>query len=180
MCLNRPCPTMSGRYKILLPGLLEELCHEAGPPGLMTGAQPRSGVPMKIFVKQNQVSPPGILLKFLKRAVERPPSVAIAQKNMLQRSRDFRAHIPERHLLAGAGRTFHLESVSVIMMKFLQRFDHQKIGRKPNRPAPIGIPAERSALRFSRLIIHPVFAAVDREDVRVRRVKLRKRANTVR
>ncbi len=65
-------------------------------------------------------------------------------------------------------------------MKLLQRFDHQKIGRKPDRPAPIGIPAERAALRFSRLIIHPVFAAVDREDVRVRRVKLRQCANAVR
>ncbi len=65
-------------------------------------------------------------------------------------------------------------------MKLLQRFDHQKIGGKPDGPAPVGIPAEYAALGFSGLVVHPVLAAVDREDVRVRRVKLRKRANAVR
>ena len=36
---------------ILLPGLLEQLCHEARPPGLMTGAQSGSGIAVEIFVE---------------------------------------------------------------------------------------------------------------------------------
>src|SRR6266404_5874209 len=105
----------------------------------MAGAQSSSVIPVKIFVKQNQVSPPRIILEFLQRAINRPSSVLIAQKNVHQRTRYFSAHIPERHLLAGAGGTLHAEAISIIMMKFLKRFDHQKICRKPKRPAPIGI-----------------------------------------
>src|SRR5260370_23472517 len=115
----------------------------------MAGAQSSSVIPVEIFVKQNQVSPPRIILEFLQRAINRPSSVLVAQKNVRQRTRYFSAHIPQRHLLARAGGTLHAEAISIIMMKFLQRFDHQKIRRKPNRPSPIGIPAEHTALRFS-------------------------------
>src|SRR5258708_16257567 len=118
-------------------------------------------------------------MELLKRAINRPSSVLIAQKNVRQRTRYFSAHIPERHLLAGAGGTLHAEAISIIMVKFLQRFDHQKICRKPNRSAPIGIPTEHAALRFRGLIIHSMFASIHREDVGMRRVKLRKRANAM-
>src|SRR5439155_13445341 len=41
----------------LFSALLEEFRDQAGPPGLMAGAQARSAVAVKVFVKQNQVAP---------------------------------------------------------------------------------------------------------------------------
>ena len=65
-------------------------------------------------------------------------------------------------------------------MKFLQRFDHQKIRGKPDGPAPVRVSAEQAALRFPRLVVHAIFVAVDREDVGMRRVIFGKRADAVR
>ena len=73
-----------GAIEASLPGLVEQLCHEASPAGLMAGAQSRSSIAVKIFVKQNQVPPPGIILKFFKRAIHGPPSLFIPQKNVRQ------------------------------------------------------------------------------------------------
>ena len=41
------------------------------------------------------------------------------------------------HKPTGAGRAFHLEIVAVVMMKLLERFDQEIIGRKPNRAPPV-------------------------------------------
>ena len=51
----------------LLPRLFEELGNQPRPSRLMARAQSRSGVPVKIFVKQNQIAPQGIVLKFFVR-----------------------------------------------------------------------------------------------------------------
>ena len=60
------------------------------------------------------------------------------------------------HSFPEPGGALHLKVVAKIMMKLLQRFDQQKIHRKPHRPAPIGIAAEECRRRFRRLIVHPL------------------------
>ena len=82
------------RYKRLLPGLFKELGYKTGPAGLMTRAQSGSGVAVKIFVKQNQIAPIRIVLKFFNGPIERSPPVFIPQENVRQRTRNFRAHFP--------------------------------------------------------------------------------------
>src|SRR5258708_28174361 len=178
--LNSQCSPKGERYKNLLPSLLEELRHQPSPPGLVARAQSRSSIPMKIFIKQDQIAPKRIVLKFLARAIHRPVAIFVAQKNMGQRSRDLRAYVPQRHLPARAGRALHAKVIAIIMMKFLQRLDHQEIHREPDGPAPVRVSAEQTALRLARFVVHSIFIAVDREKIRMRCVIFRQRADAVR
>ena len=41
----------------------DEIPHQSGPPGLVGSAQPESGFPIKVFMKQPQIAPFGIILK---------------------------------------------------------------------------------------------------------------------
>src|SRR5438445_13884797 len=61
--------------------LLHELREQGGPPRLVACADARAVVAVKIFVKENQVSPMGIGLESLRAAIERPPAVAGAQED---------------------------------------------------------------------------------------------------
>ena len=61
--------------------LLHELGEQAGPSRLVACADARAVVAVKIFVKENEVSPVGIGLESLRAAIERPPAVAGAQED---------------------------------------------------------------------------------------------------
>jgi len=45
-------------------------------------------------------------------------------------------------------------------MKLLQRFNDQEVHRKPDRPAPVGVAAEKLGTGLRRLVIDPVLPAV--------------------
>ncbi len=49
----------------------------------------------------------------------------------------------------------------------------------PDRSSPVGVPAEHAGVRLRRQVVHPVFLALDAEDVRVLLVELGQRANAV-
>src|ERR1700693_4350126 len=100
-------PRRTSATSNLPPRLFKELGTHPRPSRLMARAQSHSGVPVKIFVKQNQIAPQGIVLKFIVAAIHRPMAVFVAQKNVRQRSGQHRAHIPERYLLARASRELH-------------------------------------------------------------------------
>ena len=55
--------------------LVDEVGDEAGPAGLVAGAEAGAGVPMEVLVKQKVVAPMGIVLKFFGVAVDRAPSI---------------------------------------------------------------------------------------------------------
>ena len=65
----------------LFSALLEEFRDQAGPPGLMAGAQARSAVAVKVFVKQNQVAPMRIVLQDFGSARDGTAAGAVAQKD---------------------------------------------------------------------------------------------------
>jgi hypothetical protein len=65
------------------------------------------------------------------------------------------------------------------VVKFLEGFNEQIVHRKPDRPTPVRVAAEESRGQLRRLIVHPVFGAVDRQDIGVLRVILRHGANAV-
>src|SRR5215211_3272127 len=53
--------------------LIDEGCHEAGPAGLVRGAQPLSALGVEVLVEEDQVSPVGVLLELPAISVDRPP-----------------------------------------------------------------------------------------------------------
>ena len=65
-------------------------------------------------------------------------------------------------------------------MELLERFDEEEVDGKPNRAAPVGIPAEQACLSLARLIIHPVRCRADLEFVGVLAMELAERADAER
>src|SRR5712692_5351147 len=136
--------------------LLEEFGDEPGPARLVTCAQAGTVVPVKIFVKQDKVFPMGIVLKKVDSAGNRAAPVLAANKDVNEAAGDFRGDFPKIRLLGGARRALDFEIFTIVVMKFLQRFNEKIIQRKPNGAAPVRIAAEDPASRLGRLIIHAI------------------------
>jgi hypothetical protein len=66
----------------------------------MAGSDSGAVVAMKIFVEENQIPPVRILLELFCRAVDRPPALFIAKKNIAQTTGNLISHLPQRELLA--------------------------------------------------------------------------------
>src|SRR5579883_735245 len=127
-----------------LAGLLDEFSNQAGPPGLMIGADASTVVAVKVFVKQNEVFPVRVALEHFDAARHGAPSIRPAQEEMNQAAREVRGHGPQIHFVARTRGAFDTEILAVIVMKFLQRFDNEVVDGKPDRSAPIGIAAKNS------------------------------------
>jgi hypothetical protein len=64
--------------------LLEKFGDETGPTGLVVGADTGAGITVKILVKQDQIAPVGVALKFLLVREHGTASVGVTQKNIAQ------------------------------------------------------------------------------------------------
>src|SRR5947199_104555 len=76
---------------------MEHLRNQAGPAGLVAGADANTGVAVKIFIEKNEILPMGIALKFLRIPMNGPPTVAVRQEKPRQASGDFFADFVKRH-----------------------------------------------------------------------------------
>jgi len=139
----------------------EERRHQAGPARLMAGANPGSGVPMKVFVKKKVVAPIRVGLKFLPVGKHRPTPVGVAQEDADQSPGDLPGHIIEMHLAARARGTFHLERIAEIGVVDKERPHNNQIDRHPDGPAPVRVPSEHARVRIAGQVIHFVFPALD-------------------
>src|SRR5262249_44801241 len=75
--------------------------------------------------------------------------------------------------------TFDLVAVAEEEMKFLERFNEQKIYREPDRSAPVGVAAKQAGARLRRLVIDPVLHAIRLERIGMIPVKTRQRPDAV-
>src|SRR6266403_2825251 len=145
----------------------------------MARADPRAIVTVEILVKRDEILPVRVGLKFLRAAENRPAAVFVAEKNPRESMGNLTRDFPEVEHLAGPCRALDLVAVTKKEMKFLQRFNEQKIHWEPDRSAPIGIAAKQTGGRFRGLVIDPIFHAVSLEHIRVIVVKARERAYAV-
>src|SRR4051794_6462173 len=59
-------------------------------------------------------------------------------------------------MLAGTRRTFNEKIVTVVVVEFLDALYDEKIDRKPDRSAPVGVAAEQACAGLTRLVAHLV------------------------
>src|ERR1700745_596131 len=145
----------------LFSALLEEFCDQAGPAGLMAGAQTRSGVAVKVFVKKNQVAPMRIALEDFAFAGDGTAAGAVAQKDADQAARNLRRNLPEVEFAVGMRGERDLEVFAVVVVKLLQCFNKEIVHGKPDGAAPIRIASEQAADRLRRFILHTADISVD-------------------
>src|SRR4051812_38064274 len=94
---------------------------DPGPPGLVTGAEPGTVVPVEVLVEQQQVTPVRVLLERGGAAVYRPPPILVLEKDRFQAPSDLLRHLVQVHPLTRSGRTLDPEAVAVIRVVLQQR-----------------------------------------------------------
>jgi len=57
---------------------LQQIRDQARPARLMAGTYTRAIVTMEVFIEQKQITPIGVLLKFLDLAMDRPTALIVA------------------------------------------------------------------------------------------------------
>src|SRR5262249_165868 len=82
------------------PDQIQFFGDEAGPSGLVAGADTRAVVTMEVFVKQKIIAEVGIRLELFDSAENGSTPVVIAQKNPCKARHDFLRHLEEVHLAA--------------------------------------------------------------------------------
>src|SRR5439155_10560490 len=153
---------------------------EAGPAGLMAGADAGAIVAMKIFVKKNEVLPVRIALKEFQPSCHWAPPVLSPQENMGEPPGNFGGHLPEVAFGGGMRGALHFEVFAVVVMIFLERLDQEIVDRKPDWPAPVRISAEEAGRGFRRFVADAVHISVHVNFVGMILVKTRKGAHAVR
>ena len=124
-----------------LPHAFQAANHQGRPSGLMLGTQTFPGVPVKIFVKQNQVPARRVVAEVRRVAVTGPSPLRIRQKKASQAQGDLIGDLLQVAAVAGTGGTLDLQLVPVMVMVALQGFDNEIIDRKPDGTAPVGVAA---------------------------------------
>src|SRR5581483_103718 len=107
-----------------LAALLQQLGDDAGPSGLVAGADSAAVIAVEVLIEEDQVLPVRILIKIVP-AVNRPAAVQTLQKDACHAPRELGGDFPQCHHLAGAGRALDREFVAQVMMELLQRFDQE-------------------------------------------------------
>src|SRR5882724_708237 len=151
--------------------LFNQLGDQSRPARLVT--RPNSGavVAMKVLMEIDVVAPLGLRLEFLEAAEDRPRSIFRTEENARETPGNFCSRIPQRCPFAGARWEFHRKTITIKVVKLLERLNKQEIDGEPNGPAPIGIAAEQARARFRRFIVHTMIAAVYAHHVRTVFVK---------
>src|SRR5262245_44020124 len=93
---------------------LDDFGHDAGPAGLVAGAEPGAVVAVEILIEQNVIAPVRVGLELLRAAVHRPPPVLVAQEHPAEPLADLFGDLVEIHHVPGAGGTLDLEVVAVV------------------------------------------------------------------
>src|SRR5262245_51359177 len=137
--------------------LADQVGDQGAPSRLVRGAETAAGVAIVIFVEQEVVLEVRIGLHLLVAAEDRSPSVAVAPEDVDQAAPQLVGDLFQRLLPAGPDRAFDAKLVAVELVELVQALDDQIVERHPDRTAPIGVAAEKIALRFGRDILY--FAA---------------------
>ena len=153
---------------------------QAGPPGLVEGADRGAVVAVEVLAEDQVVLPGRIGLHLLGPAEAGPPPVRVPGEQRDQPVLQVGDDQVQGEPLARAGRVLDLEVIAVEPVVALEGFDHQVVDRHPDRAAPVGVAAEHRRGRLGRLIVDRGLVALGVELVGMIAVVGRQRAQPVR
>src|SRR5688572_21521191 len=104
---------------------LEKLGDEAGPAGLVPGADTASAVAVEVLEEEQVIAEVRILLQPRMLREDRPPPRFVLEEEPCEAARQLVGDALDRHQPARARRAFDTEVVTVIMVKLLQGLDDQ-------------------------------------------------------
>src|SRR5262245_35876462 len=143
------------------------------PARLVRSAQTATGIAIEVLVKEEVVPEVRVGLKFLVVAENRTPPVLVAPEDVDHPAAKLVSDLLHRSLLAVADRALDAKLVAVELVESVQALDDEVVERHPDRPAPIGVSAEKIVLRFTRGVSDFGPEAGGFEDIRVLQVVTR-------
>src|SRR5256885_17164925 len=93
---DRSASERASRRQSVAAPFVDQYCHEAGPSGLVRGAQPLPRAAVEVFVEQDQIAPVRVVLELPLRAIDRPPTVWAAREHHDELARHLPPHGTER------------------------------------------------------------------------------------
>src|SRR5215211_397075 len=125
---------------------------EAGPAGLVRGAEPHAGVAVEVFVEEDEVAPVWVGLKFFVPAVGGAAALCVAREEADEPFGEAARHLVELdRRLAGDG-AVDCELVAVGFAQLAQGLDHHEGRGEPDGAAPVGVAALEPLPTFARLV----------------------------
>ncbi len=134
---------------------------QAGPAGLVRGAEGRAVVAVEVLAEDQVVPPGGIGLQQPGPAEARPPAVGTASEDGDEPVLQIGGDLVQGQLLAGPGRVLDGELVAEEPVVAFQGADHQVVQREPDGAAPVGVPAEHGGGGLGGLVIDAGRDALD-------------------
>src|SRR5579871_6146618 len=111
---------------------------DAGPTGLMAGAETSTIVSVEVLVEQEEVAPVRIILEFVSSTVYGTVSHLVLQEDVSEAARNLLGHLIKVHAPARACRTFHGEIIAVVTVVLQQGAYDEGVDRHPDGAAPVG------------------------------------------
>ena len=118
--IGRDVPSIAAHHQIR---------QQAGPAGLVGGAQTLAGVAVEIFVELQQIPPVWIVLKWTVGGEHRPPSICVAAVNVHQPLGDQRSDFLQIQFAVAQAGHGNGEIVAEEAVELLQCLDQGVIGR---------------------------------------------------
>src|SRR6266849_6928477 len=142
-------PHLQGLYLFSVRGsatsprcIIEQIRYHSRPARLVAGTDPCTCISMKVLVERNSITPVRVALKHRVGAKHGPAALLVPQKDTGEAACELLCDLPQGQLCASAGGILHQVLVAVELVVFPQCIHQQEIDRKPDRSAPVGIPAE--------------------------------------
>src|SRR5438034_2623149 len=106
---------------------LQQLGHEAGPAGLVRGADAATGVAMEVLMEEHAVLEVRIGGEFRMILERRAPAILVFEEEAGDSLNELVGRLVDRDEFSRAGRAFDFEIITVVVMEFLQRLDQEII-----------------------------------------------------
>src|ERR1700690_1727949 len=127
----------------------------------MTGAKPMTGIPMKIFIEQQEILVPRLLIEPVMLTMQRAAACRISPEQTDNPLRKVIRYLFQGLLFPCPGRILYHQAIPIELAILPDRLDDQIVDRYPNRPPPVGISAEEVGSRISRIILDMIIDPTD-------------------
>ena len=113
-----------GQLLLSLSGLLlKELCRQAGPAGLMAGADAHAVIAVEVFVEPDVVGPVRALEQSAVSTLERTPAFFVLSEQACHPSRKLIRNLIKRQKFFRTYWAFNFEVIAVVVVELLERLN---------------------------------------------------------
>src|SRR2546428_13801993 len=127
----------------------------------MTGPHPAARLCVETLMEQGEAAPARIIRQQRIAAGEGPPTRYIGQEDARETRLDESGDLLQVHPPARADGALDAQTVTVEVVIALQRLDQQVVQREPDRPAPVGVAAEKTGAGFPGHVIATEFLVIE-------------------